>query len=464
LTARSGREHHAPSSPLARRLPLPLAATVRSLPLTLIAVLSVALVTPAAARTARDLSQRIVIDGFTADFADSDEVFGFNEQKTLPEEPVGDSPWGADNDISQIRLTWDKNYLYVAGEAVTWGNNLVILFDVFSDQGLTTMKNLNGWSRNFSFDGDSLNPDLFGATWDGNALPQVWLHRGGQLGGLQVDQQPAGTAYTAAATFSQNQRGRAMELRIPWNTLFLGPEGFGVRDTIVTRGGAPDTLHRLPPGARIKLVAVLTAGGDNTGGPDSAPDNSTGHVQDANASECIDNYALIDLDRNDDTGLGAGGPDGIPDWDVNVKQRVSFRFRPPLQANRVVLTDVRWTRPAFAPDRGERADFCVRYTQPRDPGSGDKCRSGEGIEAAIYDLGGNLRRSLSVRVLGGVQLSDRRSLANRSLASFLPNASWDGRDDVGRIVPPGVYILRVALDDASSCGVGRFNKAIVVAR
>ena len=462
LTTHAPCEQYAP--PCGRGL-VATALNVRSIRFLLIPLLLVAaLVAPSAARTARDLSGRITIDGFASDFADSDKVFGFNAAKNQVEEPVGDSPWGSDNDISQIRVTWDKNYLYVAGEAVTWGNNLVIFFDVFPDQGLTTMKNLNAWSRNFSFDADSLNPDLFAATWDGNTAPQVWTHRGGQVGGLQVNQQSAPAAFTAAATFSQNQRGRAMELRIPWNTLFLGAEGYGSRDTIVTRAGVPDTLHRIPLGARLKIVAVITAGGDNTGGPDSAPDNSTGHTSDANASVCIDNYALIDLDRNDDTGIGGGGPDGVPDWGINVKDRVSFRFEPPLVPNRVVLTGVGWNRPAFAPDRGEHATFCVRYTRPRDPASADKCRSGDGIEAAIYDLMGNLRRTLSVRVRGGQQLSDPRSQADRTLASFLPDPSWDGRDDAGRIVPAGVYILRVALDDASSCGVGRINKAIVVAR
>ncbi len=414
--------------------------------------------------TARDLSARFTVDGFTNDFAADEAVFGFNGPRNVPEESTSDSKWGPDNDVWNLRVTWDAQFLYLAGEAVTWGNNLVILLDPLPGQGLTTMRNLNSWSRNFSFDADSLNPDLFGATWDTNTLPRLIVHQGGQLGGLQVTDNQPGALFEAAATFSTNQRGRAMEFKIPWNTLFLGSEGFGTRDTVMTVAGRTDTLRRIPRGARLKLAAVITSGGDNTGGPDCAPDNSNGLSSDGSLEVFLDNYAVIDLDRRDDTGLGGGGPDGIADWNVDVKPRVSFRIDPPVEARPAELAELRWLRPAFAPDRGETADFCVRFKRRDDPAFSDPCRSGRGLDTSIFDVRGRLVRKLSLKQVGSNTYSSNPvDQANGSLASYLPEARWDGRDDAGRIVDAGIYILSVVLESNTGT-TGRLTRPVVVAR
>ena len=61
-----------------------------------VAVAVLALAVPALATTARDLSSRLRIDGFTNDFAPDEIVFGFNPDANAPEEASDDSnanPW-----------------------------------------------------------------------------------------------------------------------------------------------------------------------------------------------------------------------------------------------------------------------------------------------------------------------------------------------------------------------------------
>jgi hypothetical protein len=423
--------------------------------------------TCARATTARDLSQAITIDGFTADWADDERLFGYNATVKMLEEPTDDSKWGVNNDITQVRVTWDAHNLYLAGEAKIWGNNLVIWVDAIPGRGMFTMSGLNSWSRNFTFDttgaandGD-FAPDLFGATWDNNPTPHLVLH---QSGTQVVDNQVGGGMFRATSTFSQDRDGRAMEFAIPWSVVFANdPE---TRDTVVTVDGVTDTLRWFPPGQRrLKICAAITAGGDNTGGPDSAPDNTRGHTNDGNAFVYLDNFAEIDLDRNDDTGLGHGGPDGIPDWGVGpttdrtgTDPRFRFKYPVPIVGVRFDLADLEFNRPAFAPDRGERLDFRFRINppvSPTDPLAVAGARTVD-LTANLFDMRGRFVRNLYI--------SDRRNaIPSPEFPHGLSNPdldTWDGRDASGRIVPPGVYILRLVIEP----NLSRQTRSMVVVR
>ena len=419
------------------------------------------------ATTARDLSQRIVIDGFTGEWAADEQLFGYNATLKLPEESTEDSKWGVNNDISQVRVTWDAYNLYLAGDAKTWGNNLVIWVDVIPGRGMTTMSGLNSWSRNFTFDvsdaahDNDFAPDLFGATWDGNPTPHLVIH---QSGTQVVDNQVGGGLFRAASTFYQDWDGRAMELAIPWKVVFGNdPES---RDTVVTVGGITDTLRWFPPGQRrLKICAAITAGGDNTGGPDSAPDNTRGHTNDGTAFVYLDNFAEIALDRNDDTGLGHGGPDGIPDWGVSPTSdrsgddpRFRFKYQVPIVGVRFGLTDLEFSRPAFAPDRGEWLDFRFPVEPPVSPTDPLALAGARklNLTANVFDLHGRFIRNLYVS-------SERNTIPS---AEFPHDPSrpesdfWDGRDQTGQIVPPGVYVLRLVIEP----NLSRQTRAVVVVR
>jgi hypothetical protein len=261
---------------------------------------------PRAAMTATgpDLRTRISIDGSTGDFLPEEAVFGLTGSGQ-PEEPPDDSVWGWSNDVRQIRVTWDRRRLYLAVEATIWGNNVVLAADVVPGAGLTRMTHLNSWRRAFVF-GPPFAPDLMGATWDGNAAPRLLLHVGPDV----VSDNVPGPLFSAVATFYQGQPDRAMELSIPWSTVFPG----ATRDTVL--GPAPDdSATVIPPGAALHLAAFVTTGADGWSGPDSAPNNLTGHPSDVSITVTIDNFAIVPIDED---------ADGLADMNVPPRARVTF--------------------------------------------------------------------------------------------------------------------------------------------
>jgi hypothetical protein len=420
---------------------------------------------PSRATTKPHFEGRISVDGFTGEWADDERVFGFNRAMKMLEEPTDDSKWGVNNDISQLRVTWDADTLYLAGDAKTWGNNLIIWVDAVPGRGMTTMTGLNSWARNFTFDTSGVAsdgdfaPDLFGATWDNNSTPHLVLH---QSGTQVVDYQVGGNLFRAASTFSQDNDGRAMELAIPWSVVFTNdPES---RDTVVTVEGRRDTLRWFPPGQRkLKLCAAITAGGDNTGGPDTAPDNTRGHVSDGSAFVYVDDFAEIALDLKDDTGLGHGGPDGIPDWHIGPTSRSEtgrfrFKYPVPIVGVRFAVEDLEFDRPAFAPDRGEEIRYRFKVTPPVSPADPLAVAGARTVDvtANVFDLRGHFVRNLSI--------ADRRSALPTASDPYLPSRPdldrWDGRDSDGHVVPPGIYVLRVVIEP----NLSRQTRAMVVVR
>ena len=405
---------------------------------------------PARGVTARDLGARIHVDGRTTDFTDDEKLFGLNPDGS-PQEASDDSKWGVNDDIAQIRITWDAKYLYVAGEGRIWGNNMILFIDSVPGRGLARMDSLNSWRRNFFFDAqDSAGfaPDLFGATWDQNTTPRLIT----QMRGQNVEDDIVGPLFTAAATFDQGNTDRAMEMRIPWRTVFLAQAGLGTHDTLITVGGVTDTIPLIPRGARLRICGVVTGGGDGTGGPDSAPDNTRGLTSDAGVRAVIDNYASVELDRNDDTGLGGGGPDGVADWGVQPITRVSFRYPPPILPRSFCARELSLDRPVLLPDLGESARFRFTLDPPPDPGDPNNTARTVSVSAYVYDLAGRLVRVLYVN-------DSRRVLDPATSAAGIRDA-WDGRDRNGAIVLPGVYVVRVVTEP----GVCRALRSVVVAR
>jgi hypothetical protein len=408
------------------------------------------------ATTARDLGARLRIDGNTSEWAAGEAVFGYRvtAEDSLPEEASDDSRWGVNNDLNQIRVTWDAKYLYLAGEGRTWDNNMILFIDSTPGRGLAKMDSLNSWRRNFAFDttgaatGAGFTPDLFGATWDTNLSPRLVM----QLIGQRVEDYTVDRGYYAAsASFDKGNTGRSMELAIPWRTVFLGPVGLGTRDTLMTVDGVPDTFQVFPPGTKLKIAGVVTAGGDGTGGPDVAPDNTRGMSNNSSDLGYVDNWAIIDLDRNDDTGRGRGGPDGVADWGVDPKRRVTFRFNPPIFftgiRQRVERLDV--DRPAFAPDRGEVVRFAPGIVPPPDLTDEYIELRTFTISANVFDMRGRFIRNLYV------------NQTRRNLEPLDPDEDlWDGRDASGAIVPAGVYVIRTVLEP----NLSRAARAVVVVR
>ncbi len=381
------------------------------------ALVTVALFVPRSdvsfAATAPDLTGRIIIDGISSEFTEGEGLFGLNEG--VPEEDTNDSVWGPFNDLNQIKMTWDAESLYVACDGFIWDNNMILLIDPTGadpdDEGLPRMTDLNAWRRNFTFSED-FSPDMFLATWDGNSAPQFWTVDPSQPD--QIVQAQAGT-FIGVASFLQNTPGRSMEAAIPWNMIFGGQSS---RITDVNSG--VDTWEIPEEMDHLRLAAVITAGPDGTGGPDSAPDNLTGHQTDSAVLVTIDNYVIVPLDENDD---------GIVDFDIEPRDRVDFKLRPPFQGIRFEVASIEFDRKIASPEESRPMSFRTRLSPELGPD--DDVRT-IALTAHVYDGSGNLVRTLYTE--------DRR------LASDPNNPDldqWDGRDANGRMVKGGIYVLSV---------------------
>lgn len=418
------------------------------------AALSLSLVTlllcsaPAAdGATAIKQNGRISLNGYTSDWDPGEALFGLNDSLNVAEESDVDSRW-QDSDISQIFFTWDADSVYFAGAGVISGNNMIILFDVGNPNpgilastgtefdGLADMTQLNSWRRNFVFT-TGFRPDIFGATWDNNTAPRFLSATGPNQ---VLDEQPIGSAtgtgaFRSVASFQGTQTGRAMEFSVPWWKFLDFSAVTGLDRRYVPELG--DTVTVLPEGVRyIKVVGVVTAGGDGTGGPDSAPDNLGGHEVDGGIQVTIDNWAIIDIDAVDNV-TGAAGPDGLPDFDINPKDRTRFVVRPPVTPLRFEFQRFDFDRPYFAPDRGEQVRFTFDL-KPRLPES-QAFRKVQ-LSAGVYDMRGRLVRRLYTK-------DSPDNPPRLAIDPVNPDIDlWDGRDADGRIVDGGLYLLRMVVE------------------
>lgn len=405
------------------------------------------LVSASHAATALKQNGRISLNGYTNDWDAGEGLFGLNDSLNVAEESDVDSRW-QDSDISQIFFTWDADSVYFAGAGVISGNNMIILFDVGNPNpgilastgtafdGLADMTQLNSWRRNFVFT-SGFRPDIFGATWDGNTAPRFLSATGPNQ---VLDEQPIGSAtgtgaFRSVASFQGTQTGRAMEFSVPWWKFLDFSAADGLERRYVPELG--DTVTVLPEGVRsIKVVGVITAGGDGTGGPDSAPDNLGGHEVDGGIQVTIDNWAIVDIDAVNNV-TGGAGPDGLPDFDINPKDHTRFVVRPPVTPLRFEFQQFHLDRPYFAPDRGEQVHFTFDL-KPRLPDS-QAFRKVQ-LSAGIYDMHGRLVRRLYTK-------DSPENPPRFAIDPVNPDIDlWDGRDGDGRIVDGGLYLLRMVVE------------------
>ncbi len=445
---------------------------------------------PAWGETGRNLSGRIEIDGFPThegrageivrDFEDDEQLFGQvtrlldGRPIVLDEEPNNDSKWGFNNDINQIKVTWDAENIYVAVDGISWDNNIILLMD-YLPGGLEKMTELNSWRRNFVFS-NGFRPDLFLATWDGNTTPQLW-RASGENTVVEIDNNTIETE----AKFDQSITGRSMEAAIPWDVFYAdGLTRFfdeSVRDSSWLLPGG------LSPSRPIRFCAIVTAGADGTGGPDSAPDNFSGHTIESSDQVSIDNYAIVPLDttffltesgrqiydvtdtfRLDTTEVGGGivvdtipDPvvdtilaDGAPDLqDVRIKNRVRFLADPPVRGITFAMNEISFDRPILSPEEGDELRFW--FTLDPSAESIDERDRNVTLTAEIYNMRGLLVKTLYREIARRIG-----ELVN-SESNLLDENRWDGLDDSGHMVPGGIYLLRLVIEPGVSSEIRGFS-------
>ncbi len=257
-----------------------------------------------------DLSDRISIDGLSDDFM-IDERILYDSSGSLLESPT-DSYWGEYNDVKEIKVTWDATYLYLAVDACSWSNNVILLIDVYDDYGIEDMSQLNAWPRLFKF--YNFKPDFLIGTWDTNNCPQFWRLEEG--GAIQLDQVASpcelpeeDREYDTFSTFDTGNLQGSMEVKIPWEILKF-ENHYSIEN--------------------IKLLALITSGEDYSSGPDCAPDNLGGMTNESGQVVTLDNYAEILVDEDGDG----------PDMNIEPQVRTTFYKNPPFEKVSLLVQDV----------------------------------------------------------------------------------------------------------------------------
>ena len=334
--------------------------------------------------TSADLSDRIQIDGYSGDFTwDERTIQDTISNCIIPVESDKDSKWGIYNDVRQIDVTWDNNFLYVAVDACSWDNNVILFIDIYDDYGIENMLDLNAWKRAFKF--YNQNPDFFLATWDTNTSPQFWKMQIGST--IHADQ----ISVESYSSFNTGKLDRSMEAKIPWNVLY--PDNDNQR-----------TMQNYP---NIKFVALITSGSDYKSGPDVAPDNLGGMPTDANKTVIIDNYVEINVDEDGD---------GQPDMEIGPYKRATYYKKPPFKPISLKITKINFPNgKVFSPYR-DILTFNIE-TNRISP-----------FYAKIFDIKG--KYITMAQKITGEDLSWK----------------WNGKDKNGKVVKSGVYILLVYSD------------------
>jgi len=330
--------------------------------------------------TGEDLSNRIIIDGFSHDFTVDEEILT-DSLGSLLESPA-DSYWGEYNDVKQIKVTWDASYLYLAVDACSWDNNVMLFIDIYDDYGIEDMSEVNAWQRSFKF--YNCNPDFLVGTWDTNDIPQFWKVQEG--GSMQIEQI---STIETSATFDTGNLAGAMEIKIAWG--ILKPPNRSIQ--------------------HIKLLSVITSGDDYSSGPDCAPDNLGGMANDAGQVVILDNYSEILIDSDGD---------GLPDINIEPQMRTTFYKNPPLSPTPLLIQDVIFSNgKTFAP-YAENLEFDFFTNRNSD------------FDVEIFNLGGDLI-NFADKITETEYIED-----NLYKIKF----EWNGRNKNENIVPFGIYILR----------------------
>jgi len=341
----------------------------------------------------------ITIDGNTSDFdKESDQIILSPELPGKFYESDSDSKWGSYNDINNIKITWDSGYLYIGIDGIIYNNNMILYFDIDENSGISDVNSINNWKRKIKFKNFTVN--FFAATGDNNTSPQFW----------QVASDGTTTDISdnikSAATFSGSIKG-GMELKIPWTTLYN--RGWGEIST----------------NAVLKLVGVVT-GGDDSSGPDSAPDSSEEMPVNSSDLATLDNYLIIYLDKNSD---------GKPDIGVNIRNNcdvaidiTSLKYQP------LNIVNINIENQVFTPNNDGINDTTkINYYLTKDAI----------VNVKVFNLKGDLIYSLQNDI---------------SLTKGEQQIEWNGYNNKNVVVSPGLYIIYIK---ATTMGVSRVKKIAV---
>lgn len=229
---------------------------------------------------------------------------------------AGAATWGDDGLITNLYVTWDRDFLYVALQGWENGNKLTVLLDVDPGQGTgaTTMTNwtaqgadyvrYNDFAWEAALSGPSFGADYMLAsegyyhdvlriTYDGAALDTNEIT---QVAGLSGSS-PHGTAVDIVALEGWGGCDlKGFEARIPWRVIYNS-----------TRFGVVETNEVVPRGAVLRVLAGIHNNDPNSAwsSPDTLPQQSGPNAFYTNGLLTTDTYLDLSIDQDSN-----GIPDG----------------------------------------------------------------------------------------------------------------------------------------------------------
>ncbi len=354
--------------------------------------------------TETDKSYKITIDGKTDDYDKTTESLFRNSSIAL--ESSFDSYWGKENEVTDIKCTWDANYLYIALNSTINGNNLMFFIDSI-DGGIPDFKPENSsesisWNRSLTF--VKYYPDFYLGTWPDNSTPENYK----ALSEIRDEKFYNSTDFESAAYLPTAING-AIEMKIAWSTLF---------------GTTPGNV---PIGAKVKLSACVTGSwGGST--PDVIPDNSAGASTDGQQRVIIDNFAIVNIDDDND---------GKPDIGVNPAARTTFIISSlPNKPNPINITNLK-VYPKIISTLHGHCVFISFYLN-----------ISKNITVKVFNMKGDFIKTI---------IYNKTAVIGENNKDTNPSLYWDGTDEQGKTVPEGIYIISVTDEDKT------FRKLVAVA-
>jgi len=281
----------------------------------------------------------ITVDGDLADFAADEKTAG---------DVLGDSVYGANNDLSALYVTWDAQKLYVGFDYKTEQTAVMVLVDTGKAGGVSSFCKSGGY--NGAFPANVSGPDfdlmiaLFAPADHGTAsAPYVYALAAASSTDITAS---SGVQVKLVETVATAGRDGKVEAAIPWDTLY----GLGA--------------GKVPAGAALKIAGVLRGKNDDDGLGDASPDPTGGvkNVACGSPGTVLDKLHQVTVDAS-----GDGVPD--PSWSPGPNTQKTDGGPPPPDKGQPDKTGPTVDKPATVGD-GKKVGDAKKVGDGRKVGDG----------------------------------------------------------------------------------------------
>lgn len=357
----------------------------------------------------------------------------------------GGGGFGAGNYLTNLYVTWDATYLYIALQGGEVDNKLVVMLDVDPDAGTgaTTTTNWSGvlptyieyndvgWRKSdaggavaFGLDyqvaSEGFYNNIVQVLYDGVATPDsntvIALFDSGNGSGA------LGTPVDMAVQSDTTSCGiKGFEARIPWSVLYP------TNGVAADRFGAVNTGETVPLGARLRLFAAIhnNVPDSSYSSNDAIPEQVSPNASWAAGLLVTDTYLDVLVDGNND---------GLPDVSVGDVNAPFIRFASGVQGKRTVF--VQLNEPLNATTATETNNWRVGADIPA-------TASMAGTNVVVLGLTNDLPASGTIVLITATNVQD--TTGNERLVEYCLNPAASGLTNA--------LTVRFVLETASGLGV-----------